>query len=306
MSDIVIPPGNNTDVNTFTNKNPDELSLDETLNENIWRAEHEDILIEWADKAMCYRWMHSRAHTNYSFYNAWFTIPVIIMSTLTGATNFAQDKFPDMVRDYIPLIIGGVNIFAGIVTTIQQFLKITELNESYRVSSIAWDKFYRNIKIELTKHPNERIHAGQMLKICKEEFDRLMETSPGIPSKIINAFKSTFAKNSLEEIYQPEICDVLKSTERYRTLDRDDIDDSKEKDRQRRRVDLKRKTKKVKEYYNIFKQLHGRNPIWDELLDHFNNKLPEKELTHIYNQIEKEFQTEEEQGQNAPMIVRAN
>ena len=27
--------------------------------------------------------------------NTWFTIPVIIMSTLTGTANFAQDKFPD-------------------------------------------------------------------------------------------------------------------------------------------------------------------------------------------------------------------
>jgi len=26
-----------------------------------WTPEHECILIEWADKAMCYRWLHSKA-----------------------------------------------------------------------------------------------------------------------------------------------------------------------------------------------------------------------------------------------------
>ena len=25
-----------------------------------WKTEHEVILVEWADKAMCYRWLHAR------------------------------------------------------------------------------------------------------------------------------------------------------------------------------------------------------------------------------------------------------
>ena len=28
-----------------------------------WTPEHEGILIEWADKAMCYRWLHSKANS---------------------------------------------------------------------------------------------------------------------------------------------------------------------------------------------------------------------------------------------------
>jgi hypothetical protein len=32
-------------------------------NNNIeWTTEHEQILVEWADKAMCYRWLHSRSN----------------------------------------------------------------------------------------------------------------------------------------------------------------------------------------------------------------------------------------------------
>ena len=27
-----------------------------------WAEEHEIILVEWADKAMCYRWLHSKSH----------------------------------------------------------------------------------------------------------------------------------------------------------------------------------------------------------------------------------------------------
>ena len=184
-----------------------------------WSTDHEEILVEWSDKAMCYRWLHSKSHALYHTLNTWYTIPVIIISTLTGTANFAQTRVPIMYQNYFAMLVGGFNILAGIITTIQQFLKITQLNEAHRVSSIAWDKFYRNIKIELSKQPEERMNVIQMIKICKEEYDRLMETSPVIPDKVIRDFKKSFGKieKDLEEgmppIIKPEICDALVSTE---------------------------------------------------------------------------------------------
>ena len=133
-----------------------------------WSVDHERILIEWADKAMCYRWLHSKSNTLYASLNAWYTIPCIIISTLAGTANFAQQRVPEKYQGLFTMVVGGVNILGGIISTIQQFLKITQLNEAHRVSSIAWDKFYRNIKIELAKHPKERMHVNQMLKICKQ------------------------------------------------------------------------------------------------------------------------------------------
>jgi len=159
-----------------------------------WTVDHEIILIEWADKAMCYRWLHAKANSLYSNLNALYTIPVIIISTLTGTANFAQGRVPLQYQDYYAMAVGALNLIGGIVTTVQQFLKITQLNEAHRVSSIAWDKFYRNIKVELAKHPDERMQVVQMIKICKEEFDRLMETSPNIPDAIILEFKKAFEK----------------------------------------------------------------------------------------------------------------
>ena len=193
-----------------------------------WNRQHEKILIEWGDKAICYRWLHSQSHNIYSFRNRWFTIPVIILSTLTGTANFAQERIPENFRSYFQLLIGSLNIFAGILTTIQQFLKVSELNEAHRVSSISWDKFYRNIKLEIAKSRNERMPAYQMLKISKEEFDRLMESSPSISEKVIKKFNITFSggkikKNGIltekqkifKDLYKPEICDIMESTRNF-------------------------------------------------------------------------------------------
>jgi hypothetical protein len=126
--------------------------------------------------------------------HAWFTIPAIILSTISGTASFAQGSLPVSMQTLAPMVIGSVNIFIGILTTIQQYLKISEYNESHRVSAIAWDKFARNIRIELAKHPDERSSdAGHFLKTNRDEFDRLMETSPSIPISITNEFLETFS-----------------------------------------------------------------------------------------------------------------
>ena len=163
-----------------------------------WTSEHEEVLAEWADKSMCYKWLHMRSNEKYSRLHNLYTIPVIIMSTLTGTANFAQNKIPLSFRGYATMIIGGINIFAGIVTTIQQFLKINELNEGHRVACISWDKFYRRIKVELSKSPLERHPVNEFFLSATEEYDRLMESSPMIDTIIIEKFNQKFNNKFVE------------------------------------------------------------------------------------------------------------
>jgi hypothetical protein len=180
-----------------------EVEKKETEIKVEWSPENEKILVEWCDIAKCYKWLHTRAHQNYSTKHAWFTIPAIILSTISGTASFAQGSLPVSMQTYAPMVIGSVNIFIGILTTIQQYLKISEYNESHRVSAIAWDKFARNIRIELAKHPDERSSdAGHFLKTNRDEFDRLMETSPSIPIPIVDEFLETFSGEDVRKWYK--------------------------------------------------------------------------------------------------------
>lgn len=237
-----------------------------------WTREHEQILVEWADKAMCYRWLHSKSHELYSMLNAWYTIPVIVISTLTGTANFAQERVPPNYQYIFVMVVGGFNILAGIITTIQQFLKITQLNESHRVSGIAWDKFYRNIKIELAKHPNERLNVSQMIKMCKEEFDRLMETSPSIPDKIVRLFKSSMTKTETEtekvglpKIIKPEICDELVSTELSRNPW--SSDENRQKTMEMAIQQKQQKEARLDAFKRQFYELNCREPLPEEIAE---------------------------------------
>lgn len=262
----------------------DNLSIDTHINtfneaqklfDMEWSIEHENILIDWADKAMCYRWLHSQENHHFTILTRWFTIPVIILSTLTGTANFAQERVP---ADYISLyvmVVGGINIITGIIGTIAQFLKINELNESHRISSIAWDKFYRNVKVELTKNPKERIPVGQMLKLSKEEFDRLMETSPVIQQKTILKFNKTFTnKTSFGNVKKPEICDELISTETFRYNIKEKKSDKELKLRMFAKKTLARK-KKLTDFISKFISTQGRSPTKDEIYDSVKDSIDE-------------------------------
>ena len=193
--------------------------MDDTV---TWTSEHEIVLADWADKSVCYKWLHLKSNEKYHSLHIWYTIPVIVMSTLTGTANFAQSKIPPDFLNYAVMIIGGVNILAGIITTIQQFLKINELNEAHRVASISWDKFYRRLKVELSKNPSERQHVREFFNSSTDEYDRLMEASPMIDEDILKKFKNTFegsftkdsVKIDFKELSKPEICDTLETVKK--------------------------------------------------------------------------------------------
>jgi len=193
----------------------------------VWSPDNETILVEWCDIAQCYKWLNFRSHTKLASQQAWFTIPAIILSTITGTASFAQETFPPNIKDYAPAIIGSINILVGILTTIQQYLKVSEKNEAHRVSAIAWDKFARNVRIELAKKPEERDKAGHFIKACRLEFDRLMETSPSIENHVVNEFKHKFKnKPGFDKVKKPDICDTIISAEETRNQWYKDINNS--------------------------------------------------------------------------------
>ena len=185
----------------------------------IWTEECEELLAEWSEKASCYRWLHGRSEKKYKRKYYRFSIPVIILSTLTGAANVGMDSFVSVENKAVAsAIVGGVNIFAGILSTLQNFLKVAEFMESHRASGVAWSKLGRNIAIELALDHSKRSIQNDFLKISRAEYDRLIESSPMIDDDIISEFKSKF-KNYDVKISIPAICNGLDKCDIYKVDD---------------------------------------------------------------------------------------
>jgi len=181
---------------------------------NGWTAEQEKLMAQWADIAGCYRWLHDCAEKKFSRRNLAITIPVIILSTLTGTANFALGSFipPGDIasKGYAQAVIGAISIFAGILTTLGNFLRFAQGSEAHRVSGIAWGKFQRQIAVELALHPNDRMDCMDFLGICRQDLDRLIEQSPQIPDKVIAEFEIEFKDQPA--LKRPDICHGLEHT----------------------------------------------------------------------------------------------
>lgn len=129
-----------------------------------------------------------------------------------------------------------------------------------------------------------------MLKVYKEEFDRLMEISPLIREQTIEEFKKKFSNindiekfNKFKELKKPEICDELISTNdfRHKWYKESNIEN----------FELAKNKKNIENKETIFinfklqfQQFNNREPLEHEIIDNLKDKI---ELKHIQAFIDK-------------------
>ena len=279
------------------------MSTIESYKDITWEPHHDSIFVDWADNASCYKWLHDKSYLKYSSRRNMFTIPVIIMSTLTGTANFALERVPEQYQDLCSIVIGSVNIFAGIITTVGQFLKLNELTESHRTASVAWDKFHRCIRIELIKSPEERPDVNYFMKTSRDEFDRLMETCPGIDKGIVQMFRKQLTsgidkgdvirKNkNFNKLIKPEIFNEINSMRDvvYKRVEKQYEIDLAEKNKIEKLIVEKNlydeKFLKVNTFITTFQNKYSRRPSQEEIISNLRDDIELKDIRIISDQIQ--------------------
>jgi hypothetical protein len=179
----------------------------------VWNDSEVQLLKKWGETAASYRLLHNRAFRYYNSSSYMFAVPVIVFSTITGTASFSQTLFPPSYQPFVPMVIGGVNIFIGILGTLARFFRVDELTESHRVASVSYGKFARNIATELSLPPQNRKYNGSdLVEMCRSELDRLIEQSPEIPMHILLEFKNNVEFQNIEK---PEVLHI-KPIEEYK------------------------------------------------------------------------------------------
>jgi hypothetical protein len=172
-----------------------------------WNSQLERILSDEGERALCFSWLHSKSEKYYSKLNTQITLPVIVLSTLAGAGSIGtQSLFNNSQAANIG--IGVISLGVATLNTIAGYFAWAKRSESHRIAALTYGKVYRFILIELALPRTERISAKDMLKIVREQCDRMQETSPQIPDIIINEFKKKFA-DTTPDVKKPEITNGL-------------------------------------------------------------------------------------------------
>jgi hypothetical protein len=159
--------------------------------------------------------MHEKTERIFYRKDLAFMFPVIILSTVTGAANFALNSVitDPTAMNYAQLGLGGLSILTGIISTIANRLGYGSGSEAHKGAAILWGKFQRLIAIELSLSPEERTDCMFFLKTCRTELDRLIERSPTIPADVIAACKVEFT--NYPSVRKPEIVGDIDTTSIY-------------------------------------------------------------------------------------------
>jgi len=185
-----------------------------TDQECTWCDKQEKLLIRWAEKAAGYRWLHNHSRIFYKRQNDWLAYPSIIIASITGVGGFAvlnpsgNDGVSSETKTRIIIIQYGfacLNVLAGILSSISKFSQSLSLSEGHSAMCIQWSKFYRNIDMELSLDVKHRANMVDFIMKCREDYDRLLDEAPDIPSISIQAFMIQFP----DKENKPDVCNGL-------------------------------------------------------------------------------------------------
>ena len=172
-----------------------------------WNSQLEKIIAEEGERSLCFSWLHDRVEKRYSSLSTQITLPSIVLATVSGSASIGIGQFiidPKVANT----VIGVFTLTVAILTTVQSYFAWAKRSESHRISAISYKKLYRFILIELALARSERMAAKDMLKLVRDDSQRLAEISPQIPDPIIEDFKKRFA-DTTPEVTKPEITNGL-------------------------------------------------------------------------------------------------
>lgn len=235
-----------------------------------WTKQIEKLLTDFADTAACYKWLNDQSYRKYKKINYFYSIPIIILSTLSGAVSVGMGGFvPDHFINLAQLAVGAVNIINGIISTLLNFFRYAQLSESHSNAYVGWSRLHRNIKIELSVERKSRKNPNDFVKVCRSEYDRLMEQQPIIPKDVLTKFRVSFRDKDL--VTPDETKDTLRHTVIYE--DNDDDYDSDTKDDDARKPS---KEKSRRENWKIVKNIENSSNFVKSLKESVEESLDKK------------------------------
>ena len=167
-----------------------------------WNENLEKYFADTGEKANCLSWVHKRAEEVYSHRRTFVDIPVILISSVTGFLSASSTSLFEGEAKMSSVLLGVSSLLVSMLNTIGTYFGWAKRAEAHRLSAIQYARLYRFLAIELGLPRDERMSPTDLLKYCKDSYDRLQEVSPLIPPELVNEFRKKFGSKA--ELSKPE------------------------------------------------------------------------------------------------------
>ena len=174
-----------------------------------WGPQLESIMAREAEKCLCLSVLHRMAEQRYSRLNNVIQLPCIVLSTLAGTASVGSTSLFG-TSAVAPVIIGGISISVGILSTLGSYFGFARRAEGHRGSYINYGKLHLFLMIELSLPASQRMAANDLLKTMREQVDRLYETSPPVPPAVIKVFKDEHGSEPISKPPETNGLDIVR------------------------------------------------------------------------------------------------
>lgn len=184
-------------------------------------SDKERLLIEWRNAARERSYIHHQAFLLFQYINIIIMTPIITLSVVSGGIHLVrtridksclEDKTEKSQLDnhhhhhldgphalnVLNIVLGCISLLVAALTTFHQFLNIGKQCKSHEDISREYDRIARDISVQLLLYnTNETIFAniGECIKDVNVRFNKLLETAPTIPEKVIHHYEKHMEKN---------------------------------------------------------------------------------------------------------------
>lgn len=178
--------------------------LKKKINASNWSNELEDLMQSWGEKAAGLRELHDDAATYWKRFGDTLYVPVILLSTIGGVSNFGAASVDD--HTYWMYGIGTINIITAALASVVQYYKPDEKRQHHNSVARNFGSFYRTMTLELGMKRDDRMNAEDMIRWAKNEYDRVNSEAPSIPDVVLKKFKNIHGRN------KPNLPDIITCT----------------------------------------------------------------------------------------------
>ena len=167
-----------------------------------WTIVLEDYFAQTGEKANGLAIMHKKAESIFTRRKTYIDLPVIVGSGAVAFLNAGSSSLFAGNQQLAATALGVGSLVIGILNTVGTYFGWAKRSEGHRMSSIHYAKLYRFINVEMRLPRDQRMQPGDFLKYVKDQYDRLAELSPLLPSSITSAFSRQMEK--YKDISKPE------------------------------------------------------------------------------------------------------
>jgi len=184
-----------------------------------WHPKQEKLIKSWGEKALGYRWLHNRSAQNHNASHRNLSVSYIGITTVAGLGTLVSSS-SGVASMALLYTFSFLNLAAAGIASIHKFLRCGEQYEANAQTSKMFGRLARDISLELSLELEDRMNAVEYCHKIREEYDKIMDHAPDIPSDIVEEYKRMMKTDDPNcEISRPDVANgkfkIYSTSERF-------------------------------------------------------------------------------------------